>query len=362
MDYYYESTMADSTSPVQRIVAKVTYYVLVCVFSSMGIFTLLVQLFRYGTSFFNVRPRPTPPACLQDPELGEHSYIRLKEVKMHYVKKGDPSKPLMILVHGFPEFWYSWRHQIREFSKDYWVVAVDMRGYGDTDKPSGKSSYEVEHMIGDIKDLIAGLGRTSCHLVAHDWGGAIAFRFAMQHSDMLDSLIILNAPHPAAMFSLLRTNIRQILKSWYIYFFQLPFLPELVLRGNDLAFLEKVFRTGEKGKDAFSDEDIEAFKYTFSKPGAFTPPVNYYRSIGLATPQPDMSKSGSIPMIKAPTLIIWGTNDTALSTSLASLSAAYSVKSEVKLVEGATHWVQQYSPQDVNKYMRQFLSGLSGRR
>jgi len=354
--------MADSASPLKTIIITVMYYIAVCIFSSMGIFSLLVQIIRKGRSYFHVRDRPNPPACLQNSELGEHRYIRLKDVKLHYVEKGDHNKPLMIFVHGFPEFWFSWRHQIREFSRDYWVVAIDQRGYGDSDKPRGKAHYKIEKMVGDLKELIPALGRTTCHLVAHDWGGVVAFSFAQHHPDMLESLTIMNAPHDGAWTKLLTSDIRQILKSWYIFFFQLPYLPELMLSGNDFSFFEKVFRAGEAGKKAFTDEDIDAFKYTFGKPGALTPPINYYRSMDIATRMLNALTHDSQPKIPVSTLIVWGVKDMALSKSLAQNSADFMEKCEIKYIEEASHWVQQDAPQEVNKHMREFLIGLAQRR
>jgi len=350
--------MSDSVSPLKRYTTLAVYYTLLCVYSSVGLLILLVQIIRRGRSFFNVRSRPNPPACLQDKELGEHRYIKLKEVKLHYVEKGDHNKPLMIFVHGFPEFWFSWRHQIREFSRDYWVVAIDQRGYGDSDKPQGKSHYKIEKMVGDLKELIPALGRTKCHMVAHDWGGAIAFAFALQHHNMLDSLTILNAPHPFALSKLLKSDVRQIIMSWYMFFYQLPYFPELLLRGNDLEAFEREFRSGKFGKKAFTDEDIEAFKYTFCKPGALTPPINYYRSMDLSGRSYAKSQVVPQPKLPVPTLIVWGTGDVYLSKKLPVTSAEFIERCQVKFIEGASHWVQQDAPQEVNKHLRQFLKEL----
>jgi epoxide hydrolase 4 len=143
----------------------------------------------------------------------KHAYIVSNGVKLHYVTQGEG--PLLLFLHGFPEFWYSWRHQIPEFAKDYHVVALDLRGYNNSDKPHDPGSYTLEELVLDIEGVVQGLGYERCFLVGHDWGGAVAWGFAYTYPEMVEKLAILNMPHPAKFFEGIRQP-QQMLRSWYI--------------------------------------------------------------------------------------------------------------------------------------------------
>jgi hypothetical protein len=160
------------------------------------------------------KKRDIPPSCLQDTSLGSHQYVTANGIKFHYVSAGDNSKPLMLLLHGFPEFWFSWRYQLKAFSKDYHVVAIDMRGYGETDKPPNKLDYRIELLVQDIAELIPALGHSSCVLCAHDWGGGVAWFVAMKYPELVDRLIIMNCPHFKVFQQNLQRNCGQLCKSW----------------------------------------------------------------------------------------------------------------------------------------------------
>lgn len=306
-----------------------------------------------GKTYLNIKPRPTPPSCLTDETLGKHGYVKLKEVKLHYVEAGDSSKPLVLLLHGFPEFWYSWRHQLKHLKDDFRTVAVDMRGYGDSDKPAGVRAYTIEKLVDDIEELIQALGHSKCYLVAHDWGGIIAWNLALKSPSLIEKLIIINASHPVAFFELIQTTWRQFMKSWYMYFFQMPWLPEFLLSLNDLQFFEKMFYSHPKGKEVFCHHDIEAYKYTFSKRSDFTAPMNYYRNL-----RPSFYAEIKVPpKIDLPVLIIWGMDDIALQSELATMSSQLCENCNVKFVKGASHWIPQDSPTVVNTYISEFLKG-----
>ena len=276
-----------------------------------------------------------------------HQHITTNKVKLHYVTQGNG--PLMLMLHGFPECWYSWRYQIPEFARDYQVVAVDLRGYNDSDKPQTKSAYVMDEFIQDIKGLIKGLGYEKCVLVAHDWGGAIAWNFAYSHPEMLEKLIILNLPHPAKFAQGLRTW-QQLQKSWYIFFFQLPFLPELFLQASNYQLIEKMFAGMAVDKSAFTPEDIEAYKQAAAKPGALTAMLNYYRNIFDFK-----SRNRDWDVLSVPTLMIWGEEDTALGKELTYGTEAYVRDFQIKYIPNCSHWVQQEQPRLVNQYMREFL-------
>ncbi|OQV11892.1 Epoxide hydrolase 4 [Hypsibius exemplaris] len=296
------------------------------------------------------------PAVLTNPALGEHGFLNLKSgIKIHYVATGQEDKPLMLFLHGFPEFWYSWRHQLSYFKKNYRAVAIDMRGYGDSDKPSSKYAYSIPTLVEDIRQVVEALDRKSCYLVCHDWGAIVGWHFATVHPKMVDRLVILNCPHPEAFQKYIRTSFTQFMKSWYIFLFQLPYLAELTFGKNDLARLTASFTKPPMGAKAgtFSAEDIEAYKYTFGKPGALTPPVNYYRNIFRLIPVKRLCSTH----LQMPVLLVFGTADQALDTEAAVMSGDWvDGYFEVKLLEGISHWVQNEAPDRVNEAIETFLS------
>ncbi|KAI1883287.1 hypothetical protein AGOR_G00243650 [Albula goreensis] len=260
-------------------------YCLCGFFASFSLLELCWNLIIRPTKTLHWRIRESPPACLNDPSLGTHCYMRVKEsgLKLHYVAAGERGKPLMLLIHGFPEFWYSWRHQLREFRSEYRVVAMDMRGYGESDAPKSISSYRRDLLMQDVKDMVESLGYNRCLLVAHDWGGLLAWLFSIHYPEMVTKLIVLNCPHPSAFTDQLVRSPRQLLQSSYIFLFQIPRLPEFLISTNDFQALRKVFtsrHTGVRSKSGqMTKEDLEAYLYTFSQPGALIGPINYYRNI-----------------------------------------------------------------------------------
>ncbi|HIK03735.1 MAG TPA: alpha/beta hydrolase [Trichormus sp. M33_DOE_039] len=277
----------------------------------------------------------------------QHAYINTNGVKLHYVTQGTGR--LMLMLHGFPEFWYSWRHQIPEFAQDFQVVALDLRGYNDSDKPKGKSAYVMDEFIQDIEGVIKGLGHDSCILVGHDWGGAIAWNFAYAHPEMVERLIILNLPHPAKFTQGLFTP-QQLLRSWYIFLFQLPWLPELLFKANNCLAIAKIIPDTAVNKIAFTPDDIAAYQQSAAKTGALTAMLNYYRNIfsGLISSQ-------NWGILEIPTLIIWGENDTALGKELTYNTNDYVNNLQIKYIPACGHWVQQEKPELVNQYMREYL-------
>jgi pimeloyl-ACP methyl ester carboxylesterase len=276
----------------------------------------------------------------------KHEYIVSNGIKLHYVTQGEG--PLMLMLHGFPEFWYSWRHQIPEFAKDYKVVALDLRGYNESDKPSGQSAYGMNEFIKDIEGVIQGLGYDRCILVGHDWGGAIAWCFAYAHPEMVERLIVLNIPHPAKFAEGLR-NPQQLLRSSYAFFFQLPVLPELLIQWSDYQAIESALKGMAINKSTFSQADIEIYKDAASKRGALTAMLNYYRNAFFIFGQQQWS------LLEVPTLMIWGENDTALGKELTYGTEQYVRNFQIRYIPNCSHWVQQERPDLVNEYIREFL-------
>jgi len=318
---------------------------------------MVVNAVRSGPSkFFHAPTRQVRLTVMNDSTLGEHKFVLLKDIKMHYVEAGDSSNPLMLFCHGFPECWYSWRHQIRHFSDRFRTVAIDMRGYCETDKPHSISDYTMEKLVGDVKDVIETLGHEKCILVGHDWGGAVCSAFAQIYPEMLSHLILMNIPHAAAFKQHVEKNPSQLLKSWYMFFFQLPTLPEIFLRSNDFSMIEEVFTQTAKGasRTPCSPEETEAYKFAMSQTRGATGPINYYRAALRYKPTYDINKK-----ITVPTLRIWGEQDEYLESKMAELSGDYHTKHVLHYIPTGSHWVMLDEPEQVNNLIDSYLAELS---
>lgn len=277
-------------------------------------------------------------------------------LRMRAAVAGDG--PLVLMLHGFPESWYSWRHQLRDLSSSYLCVAPEMRGYGETDAPRGVRNYRIEALVGDVVDLIAHFGRERAVVIGHDWGGAIAWAASLMHPEVIEQLIILNCPHPRQMQRHLRSNFRQMARSWYILFFQLPWIPEFVLRAGDFAPLISAMRRGAVRKEAFTDADLEQFRAALRHPYALSAALNYYRALLRG----DLIRTGSQDhwinrKVQVPTLVIWGEQDIALTKELTyGMEDLFEHHFEIKYVPDSGHWVQQEKPELVTHLIREFLS------
>lgn len=276
----------------------------------------------------------------------------MNNVRLHYVTQGEGK--LVILLHGFPEFWYSWRHQIPVLAPHFRVVAPDMRGYNDSEKPKGVAHYRLDLLTADVMGLVRAFGEERAVIVGHDWGGGVAWAFAAHYPQATERLIVLNCPHPNAFHKHLRANLRQLRRSWYIFFFQLPWLPEFGVRLSLRRFVERTFRGMAVRKEAFPDEDLQQYVEALKKPGALTAAINYYRA-GFR----DFLRHGErqFPQITSPTLLIWGEEDVALGKELTSnMEPYFTSRFEIKYIPNCSHWVQQEQPELVNQYLLEFLA------
>lgn len=264
--------------------------------------------------------------------------------RLHYVEAG--SGPLVVLLHGFPEFWYSWRHQIEPIAAaGYRVVAPDMRGYNLSSRPQGWRDYDLQLLAGDIAGLIRGLGEDGAYLAGHDWGAAVAYGVAMYHPELIRRLAILNVPHPVRMLEGFRT-LKQLRKSWYMFFFQIPRLPERLIARDDFSFAKRSLRSDSK--DAFTDEDLDRYVEAWSKPGALTGMINYYRAALRRSPR---NAEAQLAPIECPTLVIWGMRDRHLGSELADPPRKWVPNARLEQIEDATHWVQHDAPERVNELL-----------
>ena len=279
-----------------------------------------------------------------------HEWRTVNGVRLHCVIAGDG--PLVVLLHGFPEFWYSWRHQIPALARHFTVVAPDLRGYNLSDKPERIQDYELPELVEDVAQLIQSFGQEQAIVVGHDWGGAIAWGTALTRPDVVEKLIILNVPHPRTFVQNLLTNPRQMLRSWYTGFFQLPWLPEAAFRANNYQAIEQAFRNTAVHKERFPDKVIEQYKGAAAQAGALTAAINYYR----ANARRGMGKlAGTDTVVCAPTLVVWGEQDFALGKELNDRLARYVPDLTLHFIPDASHWVQQDRPDLVNEYMLAFL-------
>lgn len=267
-------------------------------------------------------------------------------IRLHWVEQGRG--PLVVLLHGFPEFWYSWRHQIPVLAERFRVVAPDLRGYNLSEKP--KSGYDVETLTDDVLALVRHLGEERAYVVGHDWGGLLAWVYAIRFPEATHKLAVLNAPHPARFRELVRRP-RQFLRSTYVLFFQLPRVPELVLGANRGWLIGRMLRRSAVNKAAFSDEDIARYREAISRRGALTGGLNYYRAARLNRLPPDQT-------VRVPTLLLWGVHDVALGRELTEGLERWVPDLTVQYLE-CGHWAQQEAPEEVNRALLAFL-GPSG--
>jgi epoxide hydrolase 4 len=286
-------------------------------------------------------------------ESWEHGEAVVNGVRLHYVEQGEG--PLVVLLHGFPEFWYSWRHQIPTLAgAGFRAVAPDMRGYNLSEKPEGLHPYRVEALVDDVAGLIRHLGGDRATVVGHDWGGLVGWYAAIMRPEVLDRLVILNAPHPAA-YRREFARSTQAIRSWYAGFFQLPVLPEAGIRAADFLLLEQVLRRDPVRPDAFSDEDVRRYKEALGRPGALTAAINYYRA---AARDRDRLFALARSRIDTPTLLVWGEKDRYLVDSLTEGLDEWVSDLRVERIPQASHWIAADAPEQVNRLLLDFLRSV----
>ena len=284
-----------------------------------------------------------------------HAYADVNGVRLHYAAAG--AGPLVLFVHGFPEFWYEWCHQLEDFGRDHLAVAPDMRGYNLSSKPEGLEPYGVRHLVEDVRALVAHLGQRRFTLVAHDWGGAVAWAFALTHAGLLERLVIINAPHPAVFARELRDNPLQQQASQYMLVFRSP-EAEALLSADGHKRLRRAL--GDVWEQRFSDEDRRAYLEAWSRPGALTGGLNWYRAARVGPPTSDepsrsLSESSSLPVLEVPTLVIWGERDTALTTGNLVGLEQHVKHLTVRRVPDGTHWVVHERPAEITAWIREFM-------
>lgn len=291
-----------------------------------------------------------------DPSI-RHGYAQIGGVRLHYAERGSGGR-LVILLHGFPEFWYSWRHQLTALGENFHVVAPDMRGYNLSDKPARVEDYKVDSLVDDVLGLVRHFGEREAAIVGHDWGAGVAWAVAQRNPEYVWKLVAMQVPPIKAW----RDNMtfRQALSSWYMLFFQLPRLPEWLMSAKDYAFVERIFKKTVARKGAFTDADIAIYKKALSEPGALTAAINYYRANAFSMfmkRRRRVDEELSDGRIRVPTLFIYGEKDHAVMPETVRNLKAYidAPYREVRIATSA-HWVQNEAVSEVNAALQSFLA------
>ena len=277
---------------------------------------------------------------------------------------------LALCLHGFPEHAYSWRHQMPLLARlGYRVWAPNLRGYGGTDSPREVSAYKTSTLVEDVVALIHAAGAKETLLLGHDWGGALAWSLAltqqaksapagepgMEQPRLIDKLVVMNLPHPACFARELRRP-PQLFQSWYMFFFQLPWLPEFMLRRDHARATSGIIRGSSRNPARFTDADLEVYRANAARPGGLTAMINWYRALfrggGISR-----FRGGNIPVIEIPTLFLWGDADTALSFRTTEGTEKYVSHLTFRVFPGVSHWIQQEAPEAVNAMLEAWLTG-----
>jgi pimeloyl-ACP methyl ester carboxylesterase len=289
------------------------------------------------------------------PEI-RHDYAQVGDVRLHYAECGNGDE-LVILLHGFPEFWYSWRHQLPVLGERYHVVAPDMRGFNLSDKPSRVEDYRIELLVADVVGLIEYFGAARATVVGHDWGAGVAWAMAQRHPERVLKLAALQVPPAAAWKE--NFTLRQFLRSWYMFFFQLPRLPEWWASSNNFDRVGRMYRETSVRPETFGDAEIEVYKEALRQPGALTSALNYYRANVFRSllGSRDKEKREGNGKIRVPTLFIYGEQDAAvLPDTVRDLKRFIDAPYRELRIPDSAHWVQNEAVAVVNAALLEFLS------
>lgn len=292
----------------------------------------------------------------------DHATTDVNGIEMHYAEAG--SGPLVVLLHGFPEFWYAWAEHMEMLAdEDYRVVAPDLRGYNRTDRPEGISSYTLPTLADDVIELIESLDDDEVILVGHDWGGIVAWRVASERPDLLSDLVTVNGPHPAI-------SLRELQKpsnlptAWYFFFYQLPAVPELLMKADDFSLMESAFRSDTTTDDAFSEAEIDRYKQMMADPGLFSAAINYDRGLfrvlvqerfGSLIPGMDDDPIVTDMHIEVPSLVLWGLQDSYYHPEMLDGLDEWVEELTVETYPDASHWLPAEYPEEVVDQITAFV-------
>ncbi len=279
----------------------------------------------------------------------EHETIRTNGVDLHTVLAGPADGPPVVLLHGFPEFWYGWRHQIPALvDAGYRVIVPDQRGYNRSDKPRGVGAYAVDTLAADAVGLLDALGYDRAKFVGHDWGAVVLWEALGRHAERIERAVPMNVPHRAVFERFLTRNPRQMLKSWYMISFQIPRLSEWAYRAADWRALRWMMDTSNR-EDTFTEADLERYRAAWSRPGAFTAMLNWYRALVRGDVDDPPTP------VEPETMLVWGTRDPYLLEAMAQPSVDLCANGRLERITDATHWVQHERPGRVNDLLIEFF-------
>ena len=281
----------------------------------------------------NASVSPAGTANTADDLPGESVAVDTNGISLHTRQAGPEDGPLVVLLHGFPEFWYGWHRQIKPLADaGYRVIVPDQRGYNRSDKPDGVDSYHIKTLAADVVGLLDAADRETAAVAGHDWGAAVAWWLALSYPERIESLTAVNVPHPTVMETTLRNSLSQLRKSWYMFAFQLPALPEAISTVNNCRVLRRGL-TNSSRPGTFSATDLERYRAAWQQPDALTAMINWYRAMGRYRPQPPRQQ------VSVPTLVMWGQQDEFLASTMAEESLDYCDDAELVSFPSATHWV-----------------------
>lgn len=282
------------------------------------------------------------------------SSVTANGIRFHYAEQGEG--PLVLLLHGFPERWFSWRAQIPALAaRGYRVVAPDLRGYGESERPT--EGYDIANLARDVAELIPALGADTATVIGHDWGGAITWEAIARHPDRITRSAVLNCPHPAVMFETLRSSPRQLARSWYMFFFNLPWLPEYLLARDGGAVVGKMFLDAAVDATPFTPEALEPFCQSVARPGAAASMLAYYRTAirTMLRPREAMLKMKSYGVIERPALLVWAEDDIALGMELVAPHVKFVRDLRIRRIPRCGHFLLMEQPDTVNQILGDWL-------
>lgn len=361
------SAVSTATAPLAWFVpnilrtawAEATVIALAVIFGLVRIVTAVPRWIR-GGSRGGGGARLSPPECLSDPLLGRHLYVKIRGTKYHYVENGSRRQELVLLLHDFSDFWYGWRSQLRGLSGSNWVVAPDLKGFGDSDKPFLARQYKDQVLVEELKEFVDVLQEEEKKIIiiGHGLGGHLAWRFIERYPGSVSKFVSISTPHPRVWLRHVLTSWRNVLQNRWLYFCRLPFLPEMELGSHDLEVFDRKFSTqsGLTDLQHASLADKEAYKYSFSRTTDWQGPVNYLRNLNLAdTSVLQVDKEGADRPIPVEALLIIGNRDPETGMDLVTQSAEYLERFAMHIVNGAGPAPHQEQPELVNKHIAKFI-------
>lgn len=310
-----------------------------------GLWVICKYFFKkvcYTNSTIISAPRNKQPACLVDSTFGYHKYVKIQGTKFHYVEAGQQNLPVILLLHGFPDFWISWRYQLPILSTHFHVVALDLKGFGDSEKPLRRRSYQLKRILQELKKFINTLGISECSIIGHDLGALLGWFLVHDSPELVDKFIAVSCPHPNVYWKTLTPQ--NIFNSNWVDFVQLPYLPEMNALLDDL----KILTISHKHLYQ-KDEYLEAYKYSFSRMEDWTGPMNYYRNL------PYIRVCKSTEQIRVKTLLVQGDKNHNVNLEGVIRSTEYCEKFVLKVIEGAGHFPHQENPALFNIEILKFL-------